>query len=85
MEFFPFSYFVKDLTTGAPLAHEWSKNGLYEWPPGDFDGLPQCNVVVPYYMWHQRLGHPNHQVLNKFLHDFSIPVVGSKTYLELDD
>ncbi|KAH0709286.1 hypothetical protein KY284_010713 [Solanum tuberosum] len=40
-----------DLTTGAPLAHEWSKNGLYEWPPGDFDGLPQCNVVVPYYMF----------------------------------
>jgi len=34
MEFFPFSYLVKDLTTGAPLAQGWSKNWLYEWPSG---------------------------------------------------
>lgn len=46
---------------------------------GDVDGPPKCNVVVSYNLWHQRLGHPNRQVLNKFLHDFSIPVVGSKT------
>ena len=60
----------------APLSCGWSKNGLNEWPPGDVDGPPQCNVAVPYHLWNQRLGHPNCQVLNKFLHDFSIPVVG---------
>jgi len=52
---------------------------MYEWPPGDVDGSPKSNVTVSYHLWHQRLDHPNRQVLNKFLHDFSIPVVGSKT------
>ncbi|KAH0638883.1 hypothetical protein KY290_036191 [Solanum tuberosum] len=62
----PISHTGNDLTTGASLTREWSKNGLYEWPPGDVDGQPQCNVVVPYHLWHQLLGHPNRQVLNKF-------------------
>ena len=57
MEFFPFSYLVKDLTMRELFSRRWSKNCLYEGPPGDIDGLAQCNVVVPYNHLHQQLGH----------------------------
>ncbi|KAH0669258.1 hypothetical protein KY289_023751 [Solanum tuberosum] len=32
IEFFPFSYLVKDLSTGAPLVQGRSRGLLYEWP-----------------------------------------------------
>lgn len=53
IEFFPFHYLVKDLTTGAPLVRGQSKSGLYEWPPGSTSTHPQCNLATPL---HLRIG-----------------------------
>lgn len=60
IEFFPFSYLVKDPSTGAPLVQGRSRGCLYEWPldnPSSFS-QPQCNVAASLDLWHQRLGHP---------------------------
>ncbi|KAF3658552.1 hypothetical protein FXO38_13116 [Capsicum annuum] len=35
IEFFPFDFIVKGLSTGAPLARGRNKEGLYEWPIGE--------------------------------------------------
>lgn len=78
IEFFPFHYLVKDLSTGAPLVRGQNKDGLYEWPPVCTHRSPQCNVAVPIHLWHRRLGHPNRRVLNTILNNFSLPVLDSK-------
>lgn len=73
-----FLLLMMDQTTGAQLNSGCSTNRFYEWPSRDVDGPLQCNVAVPYNLWNQRLRKPNRHVWNKLLHDFSIPLVGSK-------
>jgi len=65
IEFFPFHYLVKDLTTGVPSVRGQSKSGLYEWPLGSTSTHPQCNFSTPLHLWYRRFGHPNSRVINK--------------------
>ncbi|KAF3627755.1 putative U-box domain-containing protein 9-like [Capsicum annuum] len=75
IEFFPFSYLVKDLSTGAPLVQGRSRGRLYEWPPNNASSSqPQCNVAVSLDLWHRHLGHPPRCTLDIFLNKFFIPV-----------
>ncbi|PHT82775.1 hypothetical protein T459_11218 [Capsicum annuum] len=67
IEFFPFSYLVKDLSTGASLVQGQSRGHLYEWLAGNASSSqPQCNVVVSLDLWHRRLGHPSRHTLDIF-------------------
>ncbi|KAF3668615.1 putative LRR receptor-like serine/threonine-protein kinase-like [Capsicum annuum] len=82
IEFFPFDFLVKDLSTGAPLARGRNKEGLYEWLVGG----SQCNLSYQSYMaeyqqsWHRKLGHPNKRVLKTLSHKFSIPISNSEMF-----
>lgn len=79
IELFPFSYCLKDLSTGAPLFCWQNKDGLYEWSSGSEHHTPQCNVSIPPNPWNRWLGHPNHHTLNMILHQFSLVVYYSRT------
>lgn len=64
---------VKDLNTEAPLVCEQNGDGLYHGPSSSPTN-PQCNMAIPLHLWHHRLRHPNFRILNKILHQFSVPI-----------
>ena len=72
IQFFPFTFLVKDITIGTPLLCGPSKAGQYEWPLGS---LPTIIVVVPshsLHMWQWRLGHLHSLVWFCILYNFSV-------------
>lgn len=68
VEFFPSSFSVKDLSTGALLVRRRTRNRLYEWPCGTNIPYPQINGVT------------SSRVLQALLKNFSLPVSGSKDF-----
>ena len=77
IEFFPNSFLVKDLSTGASLVQGQSKDNVYEWP-----SLPQIQQPTAYSsvaasidVWHRRLGHPSLPIQNKLLSRYSLPTL----------
>lgn len=79
VEFFPFSFVVKVLTTGAPLLQGWNRDYLYEWPT--FETLTHSSLTaytahtsqVPLSLLHRRLRHPNIRLLKIFLRNYQLP------------
>ena len=76
IEFFPDSFLVKDLSTGASLVQGQSKDNVYEWP-----SLPQIKQPTAYSsvaasidVWHRRLGHPSLPIQNKLLSRYSLSI-----------
>ena len=76
VEFFPFTFLVKDLHTRKPLVQGRNKNGLYEWPhlAPKPPSIHLASTKVPFRLWHCRLGHPHSTILNFVLKKFSLPV-----------
>ncbi|KAJ9566603.1 hypothetical protein OSB04_002569 [Centaurea solstitialis] len=60
VEFDPFGFTVKDLKTGSFLQRcDSDHHDLYPvLPPTPRSTLASANVVVSFYVWHRRLGHP---------------------------
>ncbi|KAI5328775.1 hypothetical protein L3X38_028172 [Prunus dulcis] len=75
IELFPDFFHVKDLSTGAVLLRGPNKDDVYEWSPQSFY-QPQAlvGVVVSPNLWHRRLGHPSHKILQQVLRLSSINV-----------
>ena len=81
IEFFPYKFVVKDLSTGALLACGQSRDDLYEWPSGSF--TCQANLLPKnpsLHLWHRRLGHPNQRVLQFILNKFSLSYSNSEQF-----
>lgn len=89
IEFFPYSYVVKDLNTGAALLQGWSNNDLYEWPTTK---LPSRSTSLSHqthfsasqsptlHLWHARLGHPQPCITKSFISSFKHPVSLSNSF-----
>jgi hypothetical protein len=75
------SYFlVKDNTTGAILLQGPSEDGLYPMHLQQVftnkarGRLAMVGIISSPVIWHKRLGHPNHQLLQRILKDQHLPV-----------
>ncbi|GAB2283786.1 hypothetical protein Dimus_039626 [Dionaea muscipula] len=89
IEFFPDSFLVKDLTTGASLVRGRSKDNLYEWPSNSSSFQAQQQRSSPLAntahcpspattadSWHHRLGHPSSRVLRQTITFNNLPMSG---------
>ena len=67
IEFFPSHFVVKDLTTGATLAHGRRRNNVYEWPTTLGVASVTKHACVSLKAspedWHNRLGHLSAKIL----------------------
>ena len=72
VEFDPFGLSVKDYRTKAEIARFNSSGDLYSLH-GVPAAAPPTSIVASVDLWHQRLGHPNNNVLSTLLSEFSIP------------
>ena len=72
VEFDPFGLSVKDYPTKAEIARFNSSGDLYSLH-GAPVAAPPTSMVASVDLWHQRLGHPNKNVLSTLLSEFSIP------------
>ncbi|KAL4563134.1 hypothetical protein LXL04_027167 [Taraxacum kok-saghyz] len=70
VEFFPYSFLVKDLRTGAPLMRGVNINDIYYAARCSLHQLPRINFTTTsntsVLSWHHKLGHPSIKVF-KFL------------------
>lgn len=64
---------IKDRTTDKMILTEGIKDGLYH---VDLKNLPMENSVIVEYvsLWHNHLGHINHQTILDMIKDFNLPV-----------
>ncbi|KAK1434088.1 hypothetical protein QVD17_11006 [Tagetes erecta] len=76
-EFHPYFFLVKDISTHTTLLTGPSNNGLYT------INLPQLHSInktafsairASSTIWHQRLGHPHHRLLQSMLSNYHLPV-----------
>ena len=80
VKFFPASFQVKDLSSGAPLIQGKTKDELYEWPANPstlqafFTSPAPKNKLSD---WHYRLGHPSASILKTIISKFSLPFTQS--------
>lgn len=52
-----------------------TKNGGYEWPSrDDYQPFAFTSIKSPMPIWHSRLGHPCHSILNKTVSIHSLPI-----------
>ena len=76
VEFFPFSFLVKDLSTGAPLVKGLSKGNLYELPSqlpiSSTTAVTNLTTKASADTWHRRLGHPFSKTLSHLFHLFKL-------------
>ncbi|KAI9162012.1 hypothetical protein LWI28_022900 [Acer negundo] len=86
IEFFPDSFIVKDLTTGASLVRGQNNGNLYVWPKlslpchsSAHQHFASSQSTVSSQSWHFRLGHPSPPVLHKLISSHSLPVTKSDT------
>ncbi|CAA7043636.1 unnamed protein product [Microthlaspi erraticum] len=78
VEFFPASFQVKDLNTGAQLLQGRTRNELYEWPVSPTVATSLFASPTPktsLSFWHSRLGHPSSSILNSVVSQFALPVL----------
>ncbi|KAJ0500301.1 putative RNA-directed DNA polymerase [Helianthus annuus] len=76
-EFHPFFFCVKDISTRTTLLTGPSKDGLYSLALPKFHSIPKTAFSAtraPASVWHQRLGHPHHRVLQYMLSRYLLPV-----------
>ncbi|KAK9062643.1 hypothetical protein SSX86_019831 [Deinandra increscens subsp. villosa] len=76
-EFHPFFFCVKDISTHTTLLTGPSKDGLYSMVLPQFQSIPKSAFSVtraPASVWHQRLGHPHHRILQYMLSRYLLPV-----------
>ncbi|KAK9077447.1 hypothetical protein SSX86_005784 [Deinandra increscens subsp. villosa] len=77
------SYFsVKDTSTHTTLLTGPANDGLYSFKSPEFHSLPKVSFSTTRASattWHQRLGHPNAQVLNSMLKSFDLPLKNNKS------
>lgn len=70
VEFFPNSFIVKDLRTGAHLLQGQNKHDVYEWPStvnstilsSSSTPLACTGIKASPQVWHNRLGHPSNKI-----------------------
>lgn len=76
IEFFPFSFFAKDLKIWTPLVSGRNRNGLYEWPNFTVNKhtIQVTTTTVPRRVWHRHLGRSHSRILYFVLNKFSLPV-----------
>ncbi|GMJ03321.1 hypothetical protein HRI_004001300 [Hibiscus trionum] len=70
LEFHAHSCCVKDEATGSIILHGKQEGGLYTFTGvSDSSSALSCTVTPPspYWLWHQRLGHPSKEVLQHTL------------------
>ena len=79
IEFFPDSFLVKDLSTGASLVQGPNKDNIYEWPSTSRITQPtvHSSVAAPVDVWHRRLGHPSNLIQQKLFSRHSLPLFKS--------
>ncbi|KAL9999878.1 putative RNA-directed DNA polymerase [Helianthus debilis subsp. tardiflorus] len=77
VEFDPFGFSLKDLTTGRLLSRHNSTGDLYPVTP---PALPPqaCFLASTTLPWHDRLGHPGSQVLDILTRKFGFPCHSNK-------
>ena len=75
VEFFPQSFQVKDLSSGAQLIRGKTTNGGYEWPTSDESPVFafSASIKCPLPIWHSRLGHPSVATLKTIVSSYSLP------------
>lgn len=71
VEFFPYYFLVKDLSTKKHLFHGSNKLDLYEWPTttpatSSSSHPPQIytRIIAFHTLWHNLLGLPSHQIID---------------------
>lgn len=80
IEFFPYSYLIKDLSTRAILLQGRSKDDLYEWPAFKPSFIPQLQANFAaqssptLHLWHARFGHPQPRITKSYISAFSLQV-----------
>ncbi|KAM1351258.1 hypothetical protein ACFX13_005197 [Malus domestica] len=74
IEFFPDSFLVKDLNTGAALLRGPNKNDTYEWSWLMPQKQVMSSVMDSSNVWYRRLGHPNHRTYLQIQRTSSIPM-----------
>ncbi|CAA7050341.1 unnamed protein product [Microthlaspi erraticum] len=77
VEFFPASFQVKDLSTGARLLQGKTKDELYEWPVTPkpiFSLAASPTPKTDLSSWHSRLGHPSPLILQTLVAQFHLPL-----------
>lgn len=69
IEFFPYSFVVKDLNMGTSLAKGWSKYNLYEWSSSMSYLTPTslASIALSSHIWHQWLRHPSAPIQHKIM------------------
>uniref|UniRef100_A0A251T5P9 non-specific serine/threonine protein kinase n=1 Tax=Helianthus annuus TaxID=4232 RepID=A0A251T5P9_HELAN len=70
IEFDPYGFSLKDLTTGEHLSRHNSEGDLYTFTAPE---PSSCLVAASYLPWHDRLGHPGAQVLDTLIRFFNFP------------
>ncbi|KAL3830766.1 hypothetical protein ACJIZ3_019568 [Penstemon smallii] len=73
-EFHSHSFYVKDSKTRTILLQGPTRNGLYVFPT--CSSSPQINMSVRATpsLWHNRLGHPSMQLVNRIINQVMLPV-----------
>lgn len=75
IEFLPFSFRVKNLSTGAIVLHDRTKNGVYEWPVSSNKSSPLIafsSAKTSSSEWHHRLGHLFSSILKHIISSFHL-------------
>ena len=83
IEFFPNSFLIKDLSTGASLVQGQSKDNVYEWSSILQIKQPTVysSVAAPIDVWHRHLGHPSSFIQQKLLFRYSIPTFNTNNII----
>lgn len=83
VEFFPNSFHVKDLNSGAQLIQGKTSRGGYEWPaPNDSRFCVfSATIKSPLPIWHSRLGHLSVSVLKSVVSHYSLPTLNKDSSL----
>ena len=87
IEFFPSSFVIKDLKTGARLTQGRSKDDVYEWPwPNKGNTLgtspKQACVSVKTSLanWHHRLGHPSSRIFQFLIRKHNLQIYPTESF-----
>lgn len=81
-EFHSTFFYVKDKSTRITLLTCPSVNGLYSFSLPRVKPVPKVAFSTSRASsstWHQRLGHPHHQLLNSMLSKFRLPVISNNS------
>lgn len=82
-------FFVKDNATGKTLFHGKSENGIYPFhfpsTVSHHKSFAFIGTCVPSQVWHQRLGHPSHLILENLVSSNYLSVKGSVKNKEFCD